>query len=295
MKDDKKRRQSINRVRRKAEDEDLILTGRSAIPDDTRKTIRKRGSQLEIHHNSRVTGLPEEDIKKGRRPAQPKTKTKADRHAPRKTEIEKEYTKEARKLRARLRYREKQGFYVKWETLPSRPSRVTQQSIEKIKSYYITLNKNNEIELKRFKYKEGAREMPPKLRIKYTDSPNYDINNDPHFIPPAESVQNFDVYDRIIETLMYDISMVQNEGTQLDHPLQDDIWIELSDSVERAYREALDYVKSKRDSPQRQKYADYLVAHEPEITEAIDAVLRVSTQDQIDQARTEMLRYLEYH
>ncbi len=288
------KRQQVNRVPRKADEQELSLGGRSKLPEDEVKRHQQRHTQLKSKKGKKPT-TEETTAKKGRAPAQEKVKEYKDRHAPRKSELEKAYTKELQKLRNRLRYREKQGFFVKWESLPNRPTRITEDELNKLKQYQVQLNQQGEIELHRFKYSENAREMPKKLRIEYKDIPNYTIENDPKFVPPMETVQNFDVFQRIEDTIIYDISLVQNEGTQMEHPLEETKWIELSNGVELAYREALDKFRSLRDSPKRQVYADYLVAHEYEITEAIDSVLHVSTQDQLDTARSEMLRYLELH
>ena len=220
-------------------------------------------------------------------------KTKQDLR--KRSEVEKEYTKQLRKLRARLRYREKQGYFVKWETLPSRPLKPTYSDLAKLSQYAVQLNDLNEIELVRTEYNKEARDLTAKLRIKYKDTPNYTIENDPNFVPPAESVQHFDVFDRIERAFLVCINEVNYNGTELDHFLDDEKWVELSNGVIKAYYEAYDIFLSLRDSPKRQQYADYLYNHENEVTEAIDVVRRVSTQDQLDTARSDMLRYIEMH
>ena len=108
-----------------------------------------------------------------------------------------------------------------------------------------------------------------------------------------ESVQNFDVFDRIEYTIIRDLSQVQNEGTEAGHPMQEDVWVHISNMVEEAYQEALQIFRTLRDSPKRQEYADYLVQHEDEITESIDATLYVSEEDQVNTAKTEMLKWLQ--
>lgn len=287
----KPKRNQVNRVPHKANEQDLTLGSRSSLPEDETRSIRKQGGQLDIHHNSRVSQGEKSNLRKGRAPAKPKPKKTYDRHAPRKTEIEKEFTHELAKIRARLRYREKQGFFVKWESLPTRPTRITQASIEKLQQYQVQLNDLGEIEVKRLKYGEEARQ----LRITRQQRPNYTIENDPNFVPPMESVQYFDVFDRIEQVILKDIDIVSNNGSQLEHPLEETKWIELSNACELAYREALDKFRAIRDSPKRQQYADYLVAHEYEVTEAIEVVKYASTQEQLAQAKEEMLRYLEMH
>lgn len=291
MATNKPNRNQVNKVHRKADEQDITLGSRSSLPDDEVKSIRRQGRQLEVHHASKVDLGEHADIRKGRAPAKSKAKTPYDRHAPRKSEIEKEFTHELAKIRARLRYREKQGFFVRWETLPSRPMRVTQRSIEKLQQYQVQLNDLGEIEVKRIKYGEEARQ----LRITRQQRPNYDIRNDPNFVPPMETVQHFDVFDRIEQKLLEDIDIVSNNGSQLEHPLEESKWVELSNACELAYREALDLFRSIRDSNKRQEYADYLVAHEYEVLEAIDVVKYTSDQDQLSQAKSEMLRYLQIH
>ena len=284
----------VNRVPRKADEQELNLGGRNSLLEDEVKKHRQSHTTFDNKGKRRVTA-DETELRKGRAPAKEKVKEPKDRHAPRKSEIEKEYTKELQKLRNHLRYREKQGFFIMWESLPNRPSRITQEELNKLKQYEVQLNKNNEIELHRFEYSENARDLTNKLRVSYKDRPNYTVENDPNFVPPAETVQNFDVFQRIEDTIIYDISLVQSEGTQMGHPLEESKWIELSNNVELAYREALALFRSIRDSNKRQAYADYLTQHEYEITEAIDVVLHVSDQDQLDTAKSEMLRYLELH
>lgn len=287
----KPNRNQVNRVPRKADEQDLILGSRSSLPEDETKSLRKQGRQIEVHHASRVSLGEQTDVRKGRAPAKAKVKKPYDRHAPRKSEIEKEFTHELAKIRARLRYRERQGFFVKWETLPSRPQRVTRSSIDKLQQYQVQLNDLGEIEVKRLKYGQEARQ----LRITRQQRPNYDIRNDPNFVPPMETVQHFDVFDRIKQKLLEDIDIVSNNGSQLEHPLEETKWIELSTACELAYREALELFRSIRDSNKRQEYADYLVAHEYEVLEAIDVVKYSSDQDQLAQAKSDMLRYLQIH
>lgn len=287
----KPNRNQVNRVPRKADEQDITLGSRSSLPEDETKSVRKHGNKIEAHHASRVSLGEQENIRKGRAPAKPKPKKSYDRHAPRTSEIEKQFTRELAKIRARLRYREKQGFFVKWETLPSRPTRVTQRSIEKLQQYQVQLNDLGEIEVKRLNYGEEAR----KLRITRQQRPNYTIENDPNFVPPMETVQHFDVFDRIEQVILTDIDLVSNNGSQLEHPVEEGKWVELSNACELAYREALDKFRALRDSPKRQQYADYLVAHEFEVTEAIEVVKYSSTQEQLAEAKEEMLRYLDIH
>lgn len=287
----KPNRNQVNRVPHKSDEQDITLGSRSSLPEDETKSVRKHGNKIEVRHASHVSLGEQENIRKGRTPAKPKPKKSYDRHAPRKSEIEKQYTYELAKIRARLRYREKQGFFVKWETLPSRPMRATQRSIEKLQQYQVQLNDMGEIELKRLKYGEEARQ----LRITRQQRPNYTIENDPNFVPPMETVQHFDVFKRIERTLLEDIDIVSTEGLQLEHTIEETKWVELSNACELAYREALDKFRALRDSSRRQEYADYLVAHEDEVTDAIETVMYASTQDLLASAKESMLRYLDIH
>ena len=289
MNNKKPNRQQVNKVRRKADEQDITLGSRSSLPEDEVKSLRKKGSQLEIKHTRKPTQGEQEPIRTGRAPK--KEKKPYDRHAPRKSELEKEFTHELQKIRNRLNYRKKQGFFVDFDTLPARPSRVTRQSIEKLKQYQVQLNDLGEIVLKRVAYGEQARE----LRIRKQDLPNYDINNEPNFVPPMESVQNFDVFDRIEQALLRDISIVSDNGIDAGHPLEESRWVILSSAVEEAYREALDLFRATRDSHRRQEYADYLMAHEEKIIEAIDVLLYVSDQEQLLEAKDEMLMWLQLH
>lgn len=295
MSNKKPNKNQINRVRRKADEQDITLGGKSNLPEDETHGVRRRGGKLETTHHRRVSHGEQENIRKGRPPKQEKIKTPVDRHRPRKSELEKKYTHELQKLRNRLRYREKQGFFVKWETAPSRVSRVTLDEIEKLKQYDIRLNDSGEIEMYRKEYSKYADEIPKKLRLKYTDLPNYSIENDPNFIPPPESVQNWDIFEDIETRFMTYINLVQVEGTQVDHPMNEDVHVALSMSVEQAYREVYDRFKQLRDSPLRQQYADYLTAHESEVLQALEILLYVSEEDQIDGAKSELLIYIEMH
>ena len=284
----------VNKVRRLSASQDINLgMSRAKDLEDEIKRPRRKATTLDTNKHTRVPTAEDDYIRKGRKLKAEKQKEYKDRHAPRKTDVEKEFTKELQKIRKRVRYREKQGFKVHWETVPSRPTRITQADVEKLKQYALKLNEAGDIEVYRYKYNKNAKELPPKLRIKYTDLPNYKIENDPNFVPPAESVQNFDVFKRIEDTLIYDKSLVQNEGTELDHPMNEDVWVAISNMVDESYDIALTTFRSLRESPKRQEYADYLVAHENEITTAIDDNLYVSTQEQALSARTEMLQWLQ--
>lgn len=286
--------QQVNKVRRKASDEELQLGSKSALPEEV---IKKHRKPAKPRNKKGVKKTATEDITphKGRAHKQEKVVEKTKQDLRKRSEVEKEYTKQLRKLRARLRYREKQGYFVKWETLPSRPLKPTYSDLAKLSQYAVQLNDLNEIELVRTEYNKEARDLTAKLRIKYKDTPNYTIENDPNFVPPAESVQHFDVFDRIERAFLVCINEVNYNGTELDHFLDDEKWVELSNGVIKAYYEAYDIFLGLRDSPKRQQYADYLYNHENEVTEAIDVVRRVSTQDQLDTARSDMLRYIEMH
>lgn len=288
-----KPKQSVNKVRRKAQNQELEMGSQRALPKDEVKKHRSKTSEIK-KGGKRKVAKSDINIRKGKPPKKEKVvEKKPDLRL--RTEVEKEYTKALRNLRQRLKYREKQGYFVKWETLPSRPTRITQSDLDRLAQYEVQLNELNEIELVRTEYNKQARDVSNKLRVKYQNQPNYTIENDPNFIPPPESVQNFDVFDRIERAFIENISYCNEQGVELDHYLDDDIWVELSNSVIKAYYEAYDKFIALRDSPKREQYADYLFAHETEVTEAIDVVKTVSTQEQLDEAKEDMLRYIEMH
>lgn len=295
MSNKKPNKNQVNRVRRKVDEQDITLGSNSKLPEDETHGVRRKGGKLEVSHHRKISQGEQENIPKGRPPKKEKIKTPKDRHAPRKSELEKEYTHELQKIRNRLRYREKQGFFVKWETMPSRVSRVTLDEIEKLKQYDIRLNDNNEIEMYRKEYSKYANELSKKLRLKYTDLPNYSIENDPNFIPPPESVQHWDIFETIESKFMECISRLQNEGTQVDHPMNEDVWVAISGLLEKEYWKAYDVFKSYRDSPMRDEYADYLFGHKDIILKALEQCMWVSEEDQVDEAGSELLMYFEYH
>lgn len=288
----KPNKNQVNKVRKKAEQE--ISFGRGlSVPEDEVKKSRQKGAQLELKGKHKIALPEQKEIGKGRAPKQEKPKSTYDRHAPRRSEVEKAYTKEAQKLRNKLRYREKQGFYVKWETLPSRPSRITQKDIDRLNQYAVQLNELGEIEVKRFEYDKPARLIIPK-----ENRPNYDIKNDPNFVPPMESVQHFEIFDAVETRLLKNQSILQGSGVQLNHdvrPEQEGKWLEISSFAEDTYQQALDIFRSQRDSPLRQAYADYLASHEYEVMEAIDIVLEASDQPQQQEARSNLISILTTH
>lgn len=287
----KPNKQQVNKVRRKADEQDITLGSRSSLPEDEVKSLRKAGSQLDIHHTRKPSQGERQTLSKGRPPKKEKTKTPVDRHRPRKTEVEKEFTHELQKIRNRLRYREKQGFWVKWETLPTRPSRITARDVERLKQYQVQLNDLGEIEVNRVSRDKQARQ----LRIRKQDLPNYDIRNDPNFVPPMETVQNFDVFDRIEQALLMVISMISVEGINVGHPLNEDRWVAISFGIVKAYEDALETFRQLRDSNLRQQYADYLVAHEPEVMAIININIYPSDEQGVAEFRDELLGYINIH
>ena len=225
------KKNAVNRVKKVQQNEPLNLSSGAQELEDEIKKPRSKRAQLDTGKYTRIKTSEEQNIKKGRPPKKEKVKEYKDRHTPRKSEIQNEYTAELRKLRNRLKYREKQGFFVKWETLPTNKKNVTQADIERLKQYDIRLNENNEIEMYRREYSQIAEDQTQKLRIKYQDRPNYTLENDPNFVPPAETVQHFDVFNRIEQSILDDMSKVQTDGAELDHPLNEDKWIELSQEI----------------------------------------------------------------
>lgn len=294
MNNKKPNRQQVNKVRRKADEQDITLGSRSSLPEDEVKSLRKRGAQLEIKHSRKPSQGEQEPIRTGRAPKKEKKKKPYDRHAPRKSEVEKEYTHELRKIRARLRYREKQGFFVKWETLPTRPSRITQASIEKLQQFKVQLNDLGEIEVKRVAYGEQARE----LRIRKQDLPNYDIKNEPNFVPPQESAQQFNVLENVRRRLEDDINILTTEGVPLNHMVsqaQEQWWVELSNSRLEQLKEYYLYFIEMTNSSERLEYADYLMAHEEIILNDIDIIAFDSDQKNVEGALFRMGEYFIMH
>ena len=158
------KKSEVNRVKKQSQQDDLQLTGRAKKLEDEIKKPRRKGAKLDTSKSTKEPTTEESYIRKGRRAKAEKQKEYRDRHAPRKSDVEKEYTKELQKIRNRLKYREKQGFKVKWETLPSRPKNITVTELEKLKQYDIRLTTGGDIEAYRKEYTQMAREMPQKLR-----------------------------------------------------------------------------------------------------------------------------------
>ena len=290
-----KKGQQVNRVRRVQSQDEINLESKQETPEDIVRKVRRKGEQPRTKRPPRMSDDEATSIRKGRLAKDKEYKEAKDRHVPRKSEIEKEYTKEMQKLRNRLKYREKQGFFVRWETLPPKKKIITQQSIDMLKSYQVKLNERNEIELERTQYSDTAREMPQKLRVKYQDIPNYDVNNDPSFVPPMESVQYFDVFERIEQAFIFAIEMVHDDGAILDHPMSEDIWVELSLLIENGLTELYNEFKRQRDSHQRQEYAFYLLQHEDEIVALIDVYIHTSDREQAGEVHDELGRYITMH
>ena len=293
MATNKNKSTGVNRVRKLSQPEDLSLGSKAKQLEDEIKKPRKKATKIDTGKKTQAPSVEDTYIKKGRRAKAEKQKEYKDRHVPRKSELEKEYTKELQKLRNRLKYREKQGFKVKWETAPTRPRNITVTELEKLKQYDVRLTEGGDIEAYRKEYSKTARDMTEKLRLKYTELPNYSIENDPNFVPPKESVQHFDVFERIWDALVRNKSMVQYDGTEIDHPINEDIWIALSECADETYDIAISTFKSLRDSPKRQEYADYLYAHEDEVTDAIEDAKRGSTQAELIERREYLLKWLE--
>lgn len=289
------KRNAVNKVKKTQQGEPINLSSGAKELEDEVKRPRKKASQLDTGRKTKVKAPEDTHIKKGRAVKQEKPKEYKDRHAPRKSDIAKEYTKELRNLRKRLKYREDQGFFVKWETLPTNKKNVTEADLERLRQFDIRKNELGEIEVYRKEYSQLAEDQTEKLRVKYTDRPNYTVENEPNFVPPAETVQHFDVFDRIERTILYDMGVIDTEGVMTDHPMYEARWVDLSQMAYLYYENALQVFRTNRDSPNRQKYADYLWQHEEEVCNAIDALLYVSTEEQLASVNTEMLRYLECH
>lgn len=285
MNNKKPNRQQVNKVRRKADEQDITLGSRSSLPEDKVKSLRKRGTQLEIKHTRkpRQTG-EQEEIRTGRHGG----------HGVKKSDIEKEFTRELQKIRNKLRYREKQGFWVKWETLPARPSQITHYSLDRLKQYQIQLNELGEIEVKRLKYGEQARQ----LRIPKEQLPNYQINNEEEFKPPVETTQQFNVLENIKGRLEKDMDILSGGGIPLDHlinPSQEEWWIMMTNARLMMLADYYDYFMEMANGEHRLEYADYLMAHEEIILEDIDIIAFDSNQTNVDNARFRMGEYFYLH
>ena len=140
--ENKRPRKSVNRIRKDTRDDEIKMGGRTHSDDED---IIRKPKRHATDFNTTTTKKPTLDaeyVRKGRvvKPTPTKEKEYKDRHVPRKSEIEKEYTKELQKLRNRLKYREKQGFFVRWETLPSRKLYPTEKDIAQLKQYEVQLN-----------------------------------------------------------------------------------------------------------------------------------------------------------
>ena len=74
MSNKKPNKNQVNRVRRKADEQDITLGGKSKLPEDETHRVRRRGGKLETSHHSKVLQGEPEDIRKGRPPKQEKVK-----------------------------------------------------------------------------------------------------------------------------------------------------------------------------------------------------------------------------
>ena len=282
----KNKHSQINQVRKVNSTPDL--SGSTKLPEDEVKGTHTKHHKIDSKHGRKPKSTLDVNPHKTRT-KKATTKSSYDRHAPRKSDIEKQYTKEYQKLRNRLRYREKQGYTVNWGTLPTRPKKITQASINKLKQFRTRQNAFGEIELYRT-YDKNARNF----RLKPQNTNKVKTRNEEGFTPPEESTQHFDIFDRVREALLKDIEIVSDNGVDPDHPLQDDRWIELTYGVQLAYYQALELFETNVEAWGK-TYAEYLLKNEAIIIDAIDVVLYVSTDEGLAEAKSELLRYLDIH
>lgn len=301
------KKKPVNRVRRKADEQDITLGSKSKLPEDTRKSIRKSGNKLETKSTKKVTSSEVDEAKKGRPPKKEVAKVSKDRHAPRKSEIEKQYTKEFQKLRNRLKYREKQGFFIQWETLPARKTGgITEFDINSLKNYQVRLDsEKNEIYLERTMYKSDARE--DKLRVPTDLLPsNTFVNNEDDFVPPKSETGEFNVLEVISESLEATLQEVyyQLEGspdeqlysTNRSRALNDpDFYVELVMSKVDSVQEAIKIFDSNMQKYDHTLLARYYHNHESQITRLLNDIIRATYVEEVQQINDELIRYLEVH
>ena len=287
----------INKVKHRTNQEDTILSSTSKLQEDDKKTIRKKGKQLDIKKGKKSISQEENYVKKPKSKIKTEqTKEKKDRHAPRKSDIEKEYTKELQKLRNRLRYREKQGFFVRWETLPSRALHPTQIDIEKLKQYSVQLNDMNEIYLQRDEYNKQARIETLALPSGLLPT-NLLLNNEVGFRTPKDNDGYFDVIEHIREVL-FNAYMRASYGVDYDD-FYATINLEAYTALEISKAEALAHATNVFETSVSKNPTNlveiYLQKHEPQIADLCEKILRASRIEQVEQFHDELIRYLEFH
>ena len=293
-----KRGKPVKRVRRKADENDITLGSKSSLPEDDKKSIRKKGDKLEVHSTKKTSASEQIEAKKGRPPKKGTTSTPKEKkqRAPRRTELQKQYTKEMQKLRNRLKYREKQGFFVQWEKLPARKTgKITQYDIDKLKSYAIRLNpETNEIYVEKTLYKEGARQ--DKLRVPTDLLPsNTLINNESDFIPPQNEYGDFDVLELIEARLSSALERYYYDLEGADEAYNADYYVELMYSKISVVQEAIKIFDRQMASLPHVMLARYYHNHEMEIAQCINTLNETHYTDEVAEVGNELIRYIEVH
>lgn len=294
--ENKRPRKSVNRIRKDTQDNEIKMGGRTHSEDED---IIRKPKRHATEFNTTTTKKPAlegEYIKKGRvvKPTPTKEKEYKDRHAPRKSEIEKEYTKELQKLRNRLKYREKQGFFVRWETLPSRKLYPTEKDIAQLKQYEVQLNENNEIYLHRDYInlaKLDALSIPTGLQPKNL------LRNEEGFQTPQDKDGNFDVIEHIDDLLVGGL-LRATQGVDYEDAVSEfsnGSYSALEMSKIETLSNCLNTYRKSVQSYPPSLMATYLLNHEGIITTLIQDILRESRVERVMEHGAELERYLEFH
>ena len=300
--ENKRPRKPVNRIRKDTQDNEIKMGGRTHSEDEDIIRKPKRHATDFNTTTARNPPLYGEYIRKGRivkaTPTKEKEKEKEkkykDRYAPRKSEIEKEYTKELQKLRNKLKYREKQGFFVRWETLPSRKLYPTEKDIAQLKQYEVQLNENNEIYLHRDYInlaKLDALSIPSGLQPKNL------LRNEEGFQTPQDKDGIFDVIEHIDDLLVggllratqgVDYEDAVSEFSNGSYSALEMSKIETLSNCLNTYRKSVQSYPSSL-------MATYLLNHEGIITTLIQDILRESRVERVMEHGAELERYLEFH
>lgn len=288
----KRPRKAVNRVPKRAQNEELKLGNRKRAEEDD---IIKRPKKHAVDMNTTKAQAPTIEqgyIRKGRKIAQEKEKVYKDRHAPRKSEIEKEYTKELQKLRNRLKYREKQGFFVQWESLPSRKLSPTEKDIEQLKQYQVQINDEGEIYLKRDYINLAqldALSMPTGLLPKNL------LQNEQGFETPPDTEGEFDVIERIRGDLWDAYYRITTGVEREDFNINIDLYTDLEQSKEQAIRQAIDIFESNISRYPIALVSKYFEQHQAQIKQLLEAIQRESRTTVVQELQEQLIRYLEFH
>lgn len=295
---EEKKGQPVNRVRRKADENDITLGSSSSLPEDDKKSIRKKGDKLELPSTKKRVASEPDEAKKGRAPKKEKPVASGEpkKRAPRKSELEKQYTKELRNLRNRLKYREKQGFFVKWETLPARKTgAISQFDIDVLKNYSPQLNpQTNEIYLERTLYKGEARKDKLRVPTDLLPSSTY-VDNESDFTPPVNEWGEFDVLDLIEARLSGALERYYYELDNADEAYNVDYYVELMYSKISVIQDAIKIFDRQMANYPHVMLARYYHNHEQEIATCISQLNEARYTDEIAEIGNQLVRYIEVH